>query len=53
MYNRLMAVIFDFPVALTSDNIHNSPTVLLDPKNVGHQIYILSDGSILILVSVA
>ena len=30
MYFRLLAAIFDFPVALTSDNIHNSPTVLQD-----------------------
>ena len=35
MYFRLMATIVDFPVALTSDIIHNSPTVLLDPENVG------------------
>ena len=35
MYFRLMAAIFDFPVALTSDSIHNSLTVLLDPENVG------------------
>ena len=35
MYFRLMAAIFNFPVALTSDNIHNSLTVLLDPENVG------------------
>ena len=34
MYFRLMAAIFDFPVALTSDSIHNSITVLLDPENV-------------------
>ena len=26
---------FDQPGALMSDNIHNSPTVLLDPENVG------------------
>ena len=30
-----MAAIFDFPVALTSENIHNNPTVLLDPENMG------------------
>ena len=30
-----MAAIFDFPVALTSDNIHNSLTVLLAPEIVG------------------
>ena len=35
MYSRFEAAIFDQPVALTSNNIHNSPTVLLDPENVG------------------
>ena len=35
MYFRLMAAIFEFPVALTSGNIHNSPTVFLDPEIVG------------------
>ena len=34
MYFRLMAAIFDFPIALTSDNIHNNFTMLLDPENV-------------------
>ena len=34
MYFRLLAAIFDFPVALTSDNIHNSLTMLLDPEKV-------------------
>ena len=34
MYFRLMAAIFDLPVAPTSESIHNSPTVLLDPANV-------------------
>ena len=34
MYFRLMAAIFDLPVTPTSENIHNSPTVLLDPENV-------------------
>ena len=35
MYFRLLAASFDFPIALTSDNIHNSLTMLLDPENVG------------------
>ena len=35
MYFRYEAAMFDQPVALTSNNIHNSPTVLLDPENVG------------------
>ena len=35
MYFRLMATIFDFPVALTSDNIHNRLTMLLDPRKCG------------------
>ena len=30
-----MAAIFYYPVALTSDNIHKSPIVFLDPDNVG------------------
>ena len=34
MHFRLMAAIFDLPVTLTSESIHNSPTVLLDPENV-------------------
>ena len=34
MYFRLMVAIFDFPVTLTSESIHNSPTVLLVPENV-------------------
>ena len=35
MYLRLMAAIFDLPVTLTSESIHNSHTVLLDPENLG------------------
>ena len=35
MYFRFEAAMFDQPVALTSNNIHKSPTVLLDPENVG------------------
>ena len=34
MYFRLMAAIFDLPVAPTSESIHNSFTVLRDPENV-------------------
>ena len=34
VYFRLMAAIFDLPVIPTSESIHNSPTVLLDPENV-------------------
>ena len=33
MYFRLMAAMFDIPVALTSESIHTSPTVMLDPEN--------------------
>ena len=35
MYFRFMAAIYDFPFALTSDSIHNSPIGLLDLENVG------------------
>ena len=35
MYFRLVAVMFDLPVNPTSETIHTSPTVLLDPENVG------------------
>ena len=35
MYFRLMAAIFDLPVTSTSESIHTSLTVLLDPDNVG------------------
>ena len=35
MYFRLMAAMFDLPVTSTSESIHFSPTVLLDPENVG------------------
>ena len=35
MYFQLMAAIFDLPVTPTSESIHNSFTVLLDPENVG------------------
>ena len=41
MYFRFEAAMFDQPVALTSGNIHNSPTVLLDPENVGVAVGIL------------
>ena len=34
MYFRLMAAIFDLPVTPTSESIHNSSTMLLDPENV-------------------
>ena len=34
MYLRLMATIFDSPVILTTESIHNSPSVLPDPENV-------------------
>ena len=34
MYFRLMAAIFDLSVTPTSESIHNSSTVLLDPENV-------------------
>ena len=34
MYIRLMAAIFDLSVHLTSESVHVSPTVLLDPENV-------------------
>ena len=30
-----MAAIFDFQVTLTLESINNSPTVLVDPENVG------------------
>ena len=33
IYCRLMAVIFDLPVTLTSESIHISHIVLLDPEN--------------------
>ena len=33
MYFRLMAAIFDFPFTPTSESIHNSFTMLLDPEN--------------------
>ena len=32
MYAQLMATIFNLLVTPTSESIHNSPTVLLDPK---------------------
>ena len=35
MHFRLMAAIFDLPVTPTSESIYTSPTVLLDPENVG------------------
>ena len=35
MYFWLMAAIFDLQVTLTSESIYNSPTVLVDPENVG------------------
>ena len=35
MYFHLMAAIFDLPITLTSESIYNSPTVLVDPENVG------------------
>ena len=35
MYFRLMAAIFDLPVTLTSEISHVSPSVLLNPDNVG------------------
>ena len=35
LYFRLMVVIFDFPVAMTSENIHAGLTVLLDLENGG------------------
>ena len=35
MYFRLMAVMFDLPVTSTSESMHTSITVLLDPENVG------------------
>ena len=35
MYFRLMAVMFDLLVTRMSESIHVSPTVLLDPENVG------------------
>ena len=34
MYIRLMAAIFDFPFTPTSESIHISSTVLLDPENM-------------------
>ena len=30
-----MAAIFDFQITLTSESIYSSPTVLVDPENVG------------------
>ena len=30
-----MAAIFDSPLTSMSENVHNSPTELLDPENVG------------------
>ena len=35
MYFRLVSAISDYPVTPTTDSTHNSPTVLLDPENVG------------------
>ena len=35
IYFRLMAAMFDLPVTPTSESIRTSPTVLLDPENVG------------------
>ena len=35
MYFRLMAAIFDLPVTMTSESLYYSPTVLLDPENLG------------------
>ena len=35
MYCRFMAAMFDLIVTLTSESIHISPTVLLDPETVG------------------
>jgi hypothetical protein len=35
MYFRLMAAIFDVQVTPTSESIYSSPTVLVDPENVG------------------
>ena len=35
MYLRLMAAMFDSTVTPTSPSIPTSPTVLLDPENVG------------------
>ena len=34
MYFRLMAAIFYFPFTPTSESIHNSLAVLLDPENM-------------------
>ena len=35
MYFRFLAAIFASPVTPTSESIHTSATVLLDPENVG------------------
>ena len=35
MYFRLIAAIFEYPLIVTSESIHTSPTVLMDPEYVG------------------
>ena len=35
MYFRLMGAVFGFPVTLTSESSHFSPTAFRDPENVG------------------
>ena len=41
-----MAAIFDLPVTATSESVHTSPAVLLDPDNVGVAVGITSQSSI-------
>ena len=36
-----MAAIFDLPFTMTSESIHNSPTVLRDSENIGVAVGIL------------
>ena len=46
MYFRLMAAIFDFPFTTTSESIHISSTVLLDPENMEDTVGILLPATI-------
>ena len=46
MYFRLMAAIFDLSVTPSSESIHNSPTVLLDPENVEVTVGVLLPATI-------
>ena len=41
-----MATIFDLPVTATSERVHISPAVLLDPENVGVAFGISSPSSV-------